>query len=90
MIGLLLNMQTKNGLTLVNQYYKTNILRGKNMYLKFVGEDKSMGLSHGRIYDVRVKTKKNYIWVEIPNVLFGAWRCPYSSPQSFAANWEKV
>ena len=58
------------------------------MYLKFVGEDKSMGLSYGRVYDVRVKSKNNYIWVEIPNVLFGAWRCPYSSPQSFAANWQ--
>jgi len=49
-----------------------------------------MGISNGRIYDVRVKTKKDYILVEIPNVLFGAWKCPYSSPQSFAANWEKV
>lgn len=55
------------------------------MYLKFIGEDKSMGLSHGRVYDVRVKTKNNYIWVEIPN---SAWKCPYSSPQSFAANWQ--
>mgnify|MGYP003515016951 CR=1 FL=1 len=41
------------------------------MYLKFVGEDKSMGLSHGRTYHVRVKTKNNYIWVEISNILFG-------------------
>jgi hypothetical protein len=36
-------------------------LKKEKMYLKFVGEDKSMGLSHGRIYDVRVKTKNNYI-----------------------------
>ena len=58
------------------------------MYLKFVGKDKSMGLSHGKTYNVRVKTKNNYIWVEIPNILFGSWKCPYSSPQSFAANWQ--
>ena len=58
------------------------------MYLKFVGEDKSMGLSHGKMYNVRVKTKNNYIWVEISNILFSSWECPYSSPQSFAANWQ--
>ena len=58
------------------------------MYLKFIGEDGSMGLSHGRIYDVQVKTKNNYIWVIIPNILFDVWKCPYSSPQSFAKNWE--
>jgi hypothetical protein len=31
------------------------------MYLKYVGEDKSMGLFHGRRYNVQVKTKNNYI-----------------------------
>jgi len=60
------------------------------MHLRFVGKDKSMGLSRGRVYDVRIKTTNNNIWVIIPNILFGAWKCPYSSPQSFAANWESV
>jgi hypothetical protein len=49
-----------------------------------------MGLSRGRVYDVKLKTTNNNIWVIIPNILFGAWKCPYSSPQSFAANWEET
>ena len=43
------------------------------MYLRFIGKDKSMGLSRGRVYDVRLKTTNNNIWVIIPNILFGAW-----------------
>lgn len=63
------------------------------MYLKFIGANGSMGLIHGRTYNVKIKTKNEYIWVIIPRFefrpfVFGTWRCPYSSPQSFAANWE--
>ena len=65
------------------------------MYLRFIGANGSMGLIHGKIYDVNVKTKNNYIWVTIPGFelrdrVFGKWECPYSSPQSFSANWEMV
>lgn len=56
------------------------------MYLKFIGEDKSMELQHGSIYKVKVTSYKNLILV---------WwglgqQCPYASPQSFAANWVKA
>lgn len=65
------------------------------MYLKFIGADGSMRLNHGEVYDVRIKTKNGYIWVIIPrfefrHMIFGTWECPYSSPQSLSANWEKV
>lgn len=64
------------------------------MYLRFIGANGSMRLNHGAVYDVKVKTKNNNIWVKIPMFEFrekvlGVWECPYSSPQSFSANWEK-
>lgn len=64
------------------------------MYLKFIGANGSMGLYHGKVYNVEVKTKNDMIWVLIPNFelmhnVFGTWKCPYSSPQSFAVNWKK-
>ena len=65
------------------------------MYLRFIGADGSMGLDHGKVYNVNVKTKNDYIWVTMPrfefrHMVFGVWKCPYSSPQSFSANWEKA
>ena len=63
--------------------------------LRFIGADGSMRLQHGKVYNIRLKTKNNYIWVIIPNfefrhMSFWNWRCPYSSPQTFAANWERA
>lgn len=55
------------------------------MRLRFIGTDGSMNLNHGKVYDVKVTSHKEYIWVKIG--LF--WQCPYSSPQTFADNWEK-
>ena len=65
------------------------------MYLKFIGNNGSMGLCHGEIYEVRLKTKDDFIWVIIPNFelrdkVRGTWKCPYSSPATFAANWASV
>lgn len=54
------------------------------MRLRFIGADGSMNLVHGKVYDARVTVRKGYIWVKIG--LF--WRCPYSSQQAFANNWE--
>ena len=55
------------------------------MNLKFIGTNGSMGLIHGKVYNVNVFTKLNYILVTWkPDVI-----CPYDSPQSFAANWAK-
>ena len=58
------------------------------MYLRFIGKHGSMGLCNGKVYKVAVKTWLDYIWVVMPKS-FGVWGCPYSSPQSFAANWER-
>ena len=63
------------------------------MYLKFIGNNGSMGLIHNKIYNVDIKTENNFIWV----IIYGfknhgkvseVWRCPYSSPKTFSENWE--
>lgn len=58
------------------------------MKLKFIGKHGSMGLCHGQEYYVNLSSTADYICATIfkdNGTLF----CPYSSPQSFAANWKK-
>lgn len=64
------------------------------MLLKFIGADGSMKLNHGQVYNVAVVADDEYIWVKMPRFefrerIFGVWKCPYSSPQTFAENWSK-
>jgi hypothetical protein len=56
------------------------------MQLKFIGTDGSMGLKRDNVYDVRIQSGESMIWVDIINLC----KCPYESPQSFAANWSKA
>ena len=67
-------------------------LRGADMYLKFIGTDGSMGLKHGDIYDVYIETVCRFsgqiLWTRIYTNGSFYIGCPYSSPQSFSANWE--
>ena len=58
----------------------------KNMYLKFIGASGSMGFVHGRVYDVEIANENGFIYVYVK---YRGPSCPYSSPQSFAANWTK-
>lgn len=63
------------------------------MFLKFIGADGSMGLQHGKMYNVDVRTEGKYIWAIIPMFEFrekvmSKWQCPYSSPQTFSENWK--
>lgn len=61
--------------------------------LRFIGTDGSMGLTHGRVYDVKLTVKGNWLWVSwTPH---GPWptsgeplrACPYETTQAFANNW---
>lgn len=54
------------------------------MYLKFIGEDGSMGLRNGINYKVKITSDDAFIWVH-----WNGGECPYLSPQSFAANWKR-
>lgn len=55
------------------------------MYLKFIGKDGSMGLRYGQVYKIYITSSGDLIWTMFE---YGEM-CPYSSPQSFAANWAK-
>lgn len=58
------------------------------MKLKFIGEDGSMGLRTGEVYDTRIFIKGECLWVEWKVILYTVKSCPYISTQSFAQNWE--
>lgn len=56
------------------------------MLMKFIGKDGSMGLKHGKIYEVTIESRYPYYWVR-----WGAYKaCPYDSRYGLEANWEKV
>ena len=53
--------------------------------LRFIGEDGSMGLRKGQIYNIWLSSASNYILVR-----WNKGVCPYTSPKSFSMNWEEV
>lgn len=59
------------------------------MNLKFIGEDGSMGLRHGAVYEVAVYSRlgKPDVSVEWYRGCHAVGKCPYSSPEAFFANW---
>ena len=60
------------------------------MLLRFIGKDGSMGLKHGRNYKVIIGTSSDNKHITVKwQSENGLCVCPYSSPQSFASNWER-
>lgn len=58
------------------------------MKLKFIGEDGSLGLKHGKKYEVELKTIGKYLIAIIDTGWISWTTCPYGSVQAFAKNWE--
>lgn len=58
------------------------------MRLKFIGEDGSLGLEHGKVYNVSLKTYGKFLLAIIDVGWFYSVRCPYGSMKAFAKNWE--
>ena len=68
-------------------------------YMTFTGEDGSMNLRHGKVYQVKIRvenlifSRTSYIWVVWkPEVESGATHeppcaCPYGSVEALAKNW---
>lgn len=53
--------------------------------MKFIGQNGSLGLRYGQVYDVKIDVTENMVWVE-----WGNNRCPYSSIANFLSNWSSV
>lgn len=48
------------------------------MIARFIGKDWSMGLRHGRLYDISIEGKEGS----------DNWFCPYSSFRTLTKNWD--
>ena len=58
------------------------------MKLRFIGADGSLGLQHGKKYEVTLKTFNQYVVAIIKTGWLSDTICPYGSMQAFAKNWE--
>lgn len=61
-------------------------LRGDYMKMKFIGKDGSLGYKFGAIYDIKIETIGDYIYV----LSEGHLRCPYSSLEKLLENWQEI
>lgn len=59
------------------------------MKAKFIGEDGSMGLRNGQIYDIRIN-KILYRFRRMPCIWIGKNYCPYETEEALYSNWEIV
>ena len=55
------------------------------MIAKFIGKDWSMGLRHGKLYDISIESKEGS---DMIIVRMGNWFCPYSSFRTLTKNWD--
>lgn len=55
------------------------------MNLRFIGENGSMGVTHGQVYKVEIYVQYGHVVVRWLGGL-----CPYSSLRSFMDNWEDI
>lgn len=60
------------------------------MLLRFIGEDGSMGLRKGKIYDCDVYAVEGCVWVRWNDCGSNNPACPYRSFKSLFENWEEV
>lgn len=58
------------------------------MKLRFIGTDGSLGLQHGKKYEITLKTFDQYVVAIIKTGWLSDTICPYGSMQAFAKNWE--
>lgn len=58
------------------------------MKLRFIGADGSLGLQHGKKYEITLKTFNQYVVAIIKTGWLSDTICPYESMQALAKNWE--
>jgi hypothetical protein len=57
------------------------------MLLRFVGENGSMGLVRGIVYDVDIISGHKYVYVKWVNEKGNFVQCPYSSIEQLVSSW---
>lgn len=55
------------------------------MKARFIGKNGSMGLVHGRIYNIQIWSDNDYIYVR-----WGSLTCPYTNLKTLHENWRAV
>lgn len=70
------------------------------MEARFIGSNGSMGLRHGRVYNITITKDARYVWVNWEsNGIVGTFlqllcgtpsRCPYHNEQTLRENWDII
>lgn len=70
------------------------------MEARFIGSNGSMGLRHGKVYDITITKDARYVWVnwepkEIGKTILQLLgitpsSCPYRNEQTFRENWDII
>lgn len=60
------------------------------MWLRFIGEDGLMGLTHGVVYNCSIKSMGSYLWVTWKNKEINNPSCPYKTFAELLSDWEEV
>jgi hypothetical protein len=57
------------------------------MKLKFIGQENSLGLIYGKVYNVTIGSKRSYMYVEIYNHNGSMVCLPYFTIEKFTQDW---
>ena len=57
------------------------------MKLKFIGANESLGLEHGKYYNVSLYTSNHMLIASIKTGWISDTICPYETLQAFEKNW---
>lgn len=70
------------------------------MEARFIGNNGSMGLRHGKVYNITITKDARYIWVNWEHKEIGKTilqllggtpsRCPYHNEQALRENWNII
>lgn len=60
------------------------------MLLRFIGEDGSMGLRKGKVYNCSVEASGFLVWITWDNKGLVNSPCPYNSFKKLFENWEEI
>lgn len=60
------------------------------MWLRFIGEDGTFGLTHGTTYYCSITSMSGYLWVKWNNSGANNPSCPYKTFKELLSEWEEA